>query len=714
MSAGISSPTLEPAGAVTLDPTDPADREQIDGLRARPDVVVIDLLADQRSNLQGLLPPADESLLNEPPRWVHYPWRRTLVNTLGPRAFRRVRLDRNRNLISLEEQDRLGTLRIGIVGLSVGHSIAHALAAEGLCGEVRLADFDELELTNLNRVPATLLDIGVNKAVVAAQRIAEIDPYLKIHIATGGVTPESVDEFVDGLDIVVEECDSLDIKVLVRQAARARRLPVLMASSDRGLIDVERFDEDPTRPLLHGLLGDTDLAALARLSGPEKVPYVLKVVEAGKLSARGAAALVEVGRTLSTWPQLAGDVLLGAAAVTRAVQRIGLGQPLASGRIRLDVEGSLEHLVDPFAAPVHPSPSTPDVDETDVASSDALEAVVAAAIRAPSGGNTQPWRITHTGNRIEVEVAQEYTSNMDVRFRASAISVGAAVFNIRVAAAAHGMSVSVDINESTAGSPLRAVCTLADGGAESDLGELYQAVLQRHTNRHVASPAVPIDKARVSILQAVAEQHGARLLVVEERSLIERVAQVIAETDRIRYLTPHLHADMMSELCWPEDLDQGRGIDVNGLEIGEAGLQALEILRRPEVMAQLAAWNAGQALGDEARSRLRGSSALAVLTIPDADTLVDYAHGGSALEAVWVAAEQHQLAVHPVSPVFLYARTDAELQELAPDFVTSLAALQREFRHLIGLRPGESEVLLLRLTHGVPQPSVRSRRRASG
>ena len=63
---------------------------------------------------------------------------------LGPRRISQVRLDRNRNLITADEQDRLGALRIGVVGLSVGHAIAYTLAAQGLCGELRLTDFDGL------------------------------------------------------------------------------------------------------------------------------------------------------------------------------------------------------------------------------------------------------------------------------------------------------------------------------------------------------------------------------------------------------------------------------------------------------------------------------------------------------------------------------------------------------------------------------------------
>ena len=108
------------------------------------------------------------------------------VAVLGPQGFRAVRLDRNRNNITTREQARLGALRIGVAGLSVGHVIAHTLAAQGLCGQLRLADFDHLELSNLNRVPATVFDLGLNKADVAARRIAELDPYLPVEVLASG------------------------------------------------------------------------------------------------------------------------------------------------------------------------------------------------------------------------------------------------------------------------------------------------------------------------------------------------------------------------------------------------------------------------------------------------------------------------------------------------------------------------------------------------
>jgi hypothetical protein len=55
----------------------------------------------------------------------------------GAAWFRTVRLDRNRHLITASEQERLAALRIGVVGLSVGHAIAYTLAQEGVCGKLR-------------------------------------------------------------------------------------------------------------------------------------------------------------------------------------------------------------------------------------------------------------------------------------------------------------------------------------------------------------------------------------------------------------------------------------------------------------------------------------------------------------------------------------------------------------------------------------------------
>ncbi|WP_209918192.1 Rv1355c family protein [Mycolicibacterium lutetiense] len=679
----------------------------LDQLRRDARITVIDECRQQQAALRTLVPAVDTEMLDEPTRWAYYPWRRCLVHILGPAAFTRLRLDRNRNLISADEQRRLSSLKIGVIGLSVGHAIAYNLATEGLCGEIRLTDFDELELANLNRVPGTVFDLGLNKAVVAARRIAEIDPYIKVRIDRDGAVAGSIDQFLRGLDVVVEECDSLDAKVLVREVARARRLPVLMTTGDRGLLDVERFDLEPARPILHGLLGDIAARDLTGLSSKDKVPHVLRILDASELSPRMAASLVEVGKTLTTWPQLAAEVVLGATVVANAVRRIGLGEPMPSGRVRVDVEDALDGIDDPLRNGSVPPPAEVPA-EVHTEPMGLADILTDAATRAPSGGNVQPWHIEASEDRINLRLATKCTSAMDVGYRGSAVALGAAAFNARVAAAAHGLTGHMQWSRGDEGTPLYGIVDFTPGSAPQ-LAELYEPMLTRETNR-LRGTSVPIAADVLDGLRTAARDEGAELRILDDRAEIETAARLLAEADRIRYLTPTLHREMMSELRWPGDPDGDTGIDVTTLGLDPADMVVLDILRRPEVMAKLSDWNAGAALGDDTYERVTSSSALAVVSV-EGRRLTDYALAGSAVEAVWVGAQRHGLAVQPVSPVFLYAHDDHDRHRLSPDHADALGNLQYAFRRLTGTERDESQALVLRLSYA-PRPTVRSRRRA--
>ena len=118
-------------------------------------------------------------------RWIHYPWSGRLVRVLPELEFRELRLDRNRDKITASEQRRLREATVAIVGLSVGNAAAITLTMEGAYGHLKLADFDRLELSNMNRLRAGIHDLGVPKAVLAARQIVELDPYASLTLFTG-------------------------------------------------------------------------------------------------------------------------------------------------------------------------------------------------------------------------------------------------------------------------------------------------------------------------------------------------------------------------------------------------------------------------------------------------------------------------------------------------------------------------------------------------
>jgi hypothetical protein len=705
MSDDAAAPASWSAQILRDDPFgDAADRAQLAVLRADPGVEVLDTLAGQWGELRKILPAVDAEYFQEAPRWAYFPWRRTLLRVLGPRGFRLVRLDRNRNKITREEQDAFASKVLGVVGLSVGHAIAHTMALQGLCGEIRLADFDTIELSNLNRIPATVLDLDVNKAVVAARRIAELDPYLRVVVFDEGLTEAGMADFVGGLDILIEECDSLDMKLMVRAAARRQRIPLVMETSDRGLLDVERYDLEPDRPLFHGLLGDTTASDLRGLSTHDKVPHVLRMLGPADLSARMAASMTEVDQTLKTWPQLGGDIALGAASVAAAVTRINRGAALASGRARIDMDVVLDSLVQP--AP--PAQLYADVDEDDSwlqPPVDPREAVAHAASLAPSGGNTQPWTLDWDGDDLLIGIEPSRTSKMDVQYRGSLVGIGAALYNAQAAAATLGILGAAQIAEGPPGSAPIVRLSMGDG-ADPAVAARYAGVLTRATSRHFGTGGT-IDADLAQRLTAAASSHGARLHLVLDRADIEAVGEIIAESDRIRYLDEVLHREMMSELSWPGADSLEVGLDVRTLELDESDLAKLVVAKRRDVMAYLNEWGVGRALGDGTRDRIASAAGLAILTV-DGNQIADYVRGGQALQELWIAAQEAGLGVHPTSPVFLYARDAVDFGGLSEKYAGTLSHLASAFRNLCGIG-AESFVLILRLSWA-PVASIRSRR----
>jgi hypothetical protein len=152
---------------------------------------------------------------------------------------------------------------------------------------------------------------------------------------------------------------------------------------------------------------------------------------------------------------------------------------------------------------------------------------------------------------------------------------------------------------------------------------------------------------------------------------------------------------MIAELRWPGDPLPDTGIDIRSMEFAPGELAVVDILRRPEVMDHLARWNAGSVLGEGTRRQVAASSALAVISVAGG-SLTDYARGGSAAEAVWIIAQQRGIAVQPMSPIFLYARSIDDLDRVSTDFGEELSALQEEFGRLVGIGPEDAVALVLR------------------
>jgi hypothetical protein len=112
-----------------------------------------------------------------------------------------------------------------------------------------------------------------------------------------------------------------------------------MDTSDRGLIDVERFDLEPERPLAHGRLRGVDLDSITSESPASvKLDVMLEMVGKDTLSNRMKASFPELGRNLTTWPQLGGHVVMGGAMAAELWRKLAIGEMDYSGRWYVDFD----------------------------------------------------------------------------------------------------------------------------------------------------------------------------------------------------------------------------------------------------------------------------------------------------------------------------------------------------------------------------------------
>ena len=115
-------------------------------------------------------------------------------------------------------QKKLSAARVGIAGLGgLGSHIAVFLARLGV-GQLVLADFDRVDVSNLHRQHYFLRHVGEWKTEALAEQIREINPALRCTLHTGRVTEENASRLFDGCAVVCEAFDRADQKAMLAEA----------------------------------------------------------------------------------------------------------------------------------------------------------------------------------------------------------------------------------------------------------------------------------------------------------------------------------------------------------------------------------------------------------------------------------------------------------------------------------------------------------------
>ena len=112
-------------------------------------------------------------------------------------------------------QDKLSTARVAVCGLGgLGSAIAIALARTGI-GRLHLIDFDQVDLSNLNRQQYAICDLGRPKPEALRDEILRFAPYCEISIDFVRLTEENIPTLLAEDVYICEAFDAAEEKAML-------------------------------------------------------------------------------------------------------------------------------------------------------------------------------------------------------------------------------------------------------------------------------------------------------------------------------------------------------------------------------------------------------------------------------------------------------------------------------------------------------------------
>lgn len=142
------------------------------------------------------------------------------------------------SLIGEENFEKIAKAKVVVVGVGgVGSSCVEALVRSGI-GNIKIIDFDSIDLTNLNRQLMTYQDnLGTLKVEALEKRIKKINPLCNVkYLATFLEEKDLANAFKEA-DFVFDCCDTLATKKAIIKYCLANHLNFITAMGTANKLD---------------------------------------------------------------------------------------------------------------------------------------------------------------------------------------------------------------------------------------------------------------------------------------------------------------------------------------------------------------------------------------------------------------------------------------------------------------------------------------------
>ena len=340
---------------------------------------------------------------------------------------------------------------------------------------------------------------------------------------------------------------------------------------------------------------------------------------------------------------------------------------------------------------------------------EALDEMLKVACAAPSADNNQPWKFEAKTSRVTILHDQERQLSSDFNRMFDLLALGCAVENIVQQAAARGYRTKVNLCPLDASEPTQErhrVAELTWENAKSAEPEsLANWIYDRATNRNSYS-IQPLEGKEITELSRCVTE-GVVLDWLEDRSQVRSFANLIGESDKIRFMCRDCHEELHSQLRLNlSDVVRTRdGLDYRTLGLPPGGRWFLKAIKRWSFAQVLNRWGLAKAMTLPGVQVVRQSAAIGLLSLDSSDQQAMF-KGGRAFQRLWLTATKLGLSLQPLASLPMVL-SNKELPEEASELVGQVRSIAKK------QLPLEGRTLLMAFRVGYPKrtPHVRSLRR---
>jgi hypothetical protein len=342
-----------------------------------------------------------------------------------------------------------------------------------------------------------------------------------------------------------------------------------------------------------------------------------------------------------------------------------------------------------------------------------LKAMIDAAVRAPSGDNTQPWRFRVDLERrciaLQLDEGRD-PSPMNAGQRMARIAAGAALENILHTAALQRWTV---VLEPAGCGDMWQVRLIAGRAKPIPSGDGDDGpVSARVTNRRLYDPR-PVSREVLDRLERETPPlAGVSTGWIVDRGRLASLARLIGRADALMFGEPSMRRAFLSQVRFdaPPATRVSEGLSLAALELTAADRLALRVMKRiPDRVFPVALF--ARVFAAKARQLVEHASGLCLVVASDDREPTDLVVG-RVMERAWLALTTCGLAVQPMMSLLVLENVlglgpPALVAALGRDRLTALAG---DFRCLVPEIGDQRPAFLMRFGFA-PAPSGRTGRR---